>query len=64
MAGAMPMMYVNEENAVAVELAMHEKLVEIVVNVQHLKLVVVAHVLATSCPIVRPRTYSTYSDPG
>ena len=39
-----------------VELALHEKLVVFVENVQHVILVVVARVLATSCPTLRPRT--------
>ena len=52
------------ENALAVELAMHEKLVGVVERVQHSKLVVDAHVLSAECPIVHPRISSTCSGPG
>ena len=52
------------ENVDAVDLAMHEKLAQIVERVQHSKLVVDAHVLSAECPIVHPRISSTCSGPG
>ena len=52
------------EHAVAVELAMHEKLDQFVERVQHSILVVLAHVLSAGYPIVHPRISSTCSGPG
>ena len=52
------------ENALAVELAMHEKLDQFVECVQHSILVVDAHVLSAGCPIVHPRSNWTCSGPG
>ena len=40
------MLAVREEDAVAVDIAMHEKLVEIDVNVQHSKVAAAVHVLS------------------
>ena len=51
-------------NALAVDLAMHEKLDQFVEHVQHSKLVVDVHVLSTGYPIVRPELSRTCSGPG
>ena len=56
MAEAMPMK-MNMSLLDNVDLALHEKLVGFVENVQHVILVVVARVLAASCPIPRQRTF-------
>ena len=52
------------ENAVAVELALHEKLDQFVECVQHSILVVDAHVLSAGYPIVHPELSRTCSGPG
>ena len=51
-------------HAVAVELALHEKLDQFVECVQHSILVVDAHVLSARYPIVRPELSRTCSGPG
>ena len=52
------------ENAVAGELASHEKLDQFVECVQHSILVVDAHVLSAGYPIVHPELSRTCSGPG
>ena len=51
-------------NAVAVVIAMHEKLDRFVEHVQHSFLAVFFHVLSTGYPIVHPRSNWMYSGPG
>ena len=51
-------------NAVAVVIAMHEKLDQFVERVQHSKLVVDAHVLSAGYPVVHPESNRTCSGPG
>ena len=57
-------MEVLDVNALAVDLATHEKLDQFVEHVQHSKLVVGVHVLSAGYPIVRPEISWTCSGPG
>ena len=52
------------QNAVAVVIALHEKLEQFVEHVQHLILAVLARVLSAGCPTFHPRISSTCSGPG
>ena len=51
-------------NALAVVIAMHEKLGRLVEHVEHSVLVSSFHVLSAGCPIVHPRSNWMYSGPG